>query len=208
MGASGDRARQEVLFPNRARTATDAEGAARVRAGTVSPASAQFDRYKVFTETKPIEAKPPPSLPQPTPEPRPKSPRHRVRCTVRPPNPDKGDPGQIIEASYTITGNLLRVYDEEGRELGVETRQAMTPRLPPAVSYARAREACPVLRSDQLSLKWEGARLGPPVPAPDRSVVRLLRRLARRHRSQWSLRLCELIIQFAVAHRSDQNVDD
>ena len=34
------------------------------------------------------------------------------------------------------------------------------------------------------------------------------RRLARRHRPRWFLRLRELIVQFAVAHRSDQNVDD
>ena len=40
------------------------------------------------------------------------------------PDPDKGNPGQIIEASYTVTGNLLRVYDDGERELGVETIQA------------------------------------------------------------------------------------
>jgi hypothetical protein len=44
-------------------------------------------------------------------------------------------------------------------------------------------------------------RLTPP-------VVRLSRRLARRHPARWFLRLRELIVQFAVAHRSDQNVDD
>jgi hypothetical protein len=54
---------------------------------------------------------------------RPKSPPHRVRCTVRRPDPDKLDPGQIIEASYTVTGNLLRVFDDGERELGVETIQ-------------------------------------------------------------------------------------
>jgi hypothetical protein len=95
-----------------------------VRAGTVSPASAaEFDRYKVFAETKPIEAKPPPPLPQPPPERPPSSPRHRVCCTVRRPDPDKGDPGQIIEASYTVTGSLLRVYDDGERELGTATLQ-------------------------------------------------------------------------------------
>jgi hypothetical protein len=39
------------------------------------PQPAEFDRYKVFAETKPIEAKPPPPLPRPTPEPTPSSPR-------------------------------------------------------------------------------------------------------------------------------------
>ena len=43
-----------------------------------------------------------------------------MRCTVRRPDPEKDDPGQIIEASYSITGNLLRVYDEQDRMLGSE----------------------------------------------------------------------------------------
>ena len=34
------------------------------------------------------------------------------------------------------------------------------------------------------------------------------RRLGRFHRNRWSLRVRELIVKFAVAHRSDQNVDD
>jgi len=34
-----------------------------------------------------------------------------------------GDPGQIIEASYTVSGNLLHVYDDGERKLGVETMQ-------------------------------------------------------------------------------------
>jgi hypothetical protein len=42
----------------------------------------------------------------------------------------------------------------------------------------------------------------------DQRVVWLSRRLTGRHRSRWFLRLRELIVQFAVAHRSDQNVDD
>jgi hypothetical protein len=46
-----------------------------------------------------------------------------VRCTVRGPDPDKGDPGQIIEGSYAVIGNLLRVFDDAERELGVETIQ-------------------------------------------------------------------------------------
>jgi hypothetical protein len=46
-----------------------------------------------------------------------------VCCTVRRPDPDKGDPGQIIEASYTVTGSLLHVYDDGERELGTATLQ-------------------------------------------------------------------------------------
>jgi hypothetical protein len=63
------------------------------------------------------------SAPSPTPEPPHRSPRNRVRCTVRGPDPDKGDPGQIIEGSYAVIGNLLRVFDDAERELGVETIQ-------------------------------------------------------------------------------------
>jgi ABC transporter substrate binding protein len=38
--------------------------------------------------------------------------------------------------------------------------------------------------------------------------IRVLRRLVRSYRPQWFLRLRELVVQFAVAHRSDQDVDD
>ena len=44
-----------------------------------------------------------------------------MRCTIRRPDPHKDDPGQIIKASYTVTGSLLNVYDEEGRALGTAT---------------------------------------------------------------------------------------
>jgi len=47
--------------------------------------------------------------------------RHSIRCTVRLPDPDKDDPGQIIEASYSLSGNVLRVYDETDRLLGTDT---------------------------------------------------------------------------------------
>jgi hypothetical protein len=83
----------------------------------ISPSD--YDRYACAM--KPVEEKKPPPLPQPTPEPLPSSPRYPVRCTVRRPDPDKNDPGQIIEASYTITGNLLSVEDSEGRRLGTTT---------------------------------------------------------------------------------------
>ena len=47
--------------------------------------------------------------------------RHSIRCTVRLPDPDKDDPGQIIEGSYSLSGNVLRVYDETDRLLGTDT---------------------------------------------------------------------------------------
>jgi hypothetical protein len=47
--------------------------------------------------------------------------RHSIRCTVRLPDPEKDDPGQIIEGSYSLSGNVLRVYDETGRLLGTDT---------------------------------------------------------------------------------------
>ena len=77
-----------------------------MRAGTVSPASAaEFDRYKVFAETKPIEAKPPPPLPQPPPERPPSSPRHRVCCTVRRPDPD-ADEGRGLYLVSTLADDV------------------------------------------------------------------------------------------------------
>ena len=86
--------------------------------------AASADPHKAFAESKLVETKPsPPPLPQPTPEPPHRSPRDYVRCPVRGPDPDKGDPGQIIEASYTVSGNLLRVYDDGGRELGTARLQ-------------------------------------------------------------------------------------
>jgi hypothetical protein len=47
--------------------------------------------------------------------------RHSIRCTVRLPDPEKDDPGQIIEGSYSLSGNVLRVYDDTGRLLGTDT---------------------------------------------------------------------------------------
>src|SRR5262249_30092083 len=78
------------------------------------------DRY-VSVKTKPEKRFAPRPQP-PTPELPASSPRYPVRCTVRPPNPEKDDPGAIVEASYTITGNVLRVYDDD-RMLGTTTVQ-------------------------------------------------------------------------------------
>src|SRR5262249_36009286 len=59
--------------------------------------------------------------PQPTPEPAADEVRHSIRCTVRLPDPEKDDPGHIIEGSYSLAGNVLRVYDETGRLLAMDT---------------------------------------------------------------------------------------
>jgi hypothetical protein len=77
-----------------------------------------------FTEAREQEErlayKPPPMPVQSAPEPPTDLPRQVIRCTVRLPDPEKDDPGQIVEASYTVTGNLLRVYDKQDRVLGSE----------------------------------------------------------------------------------------
>src|SRR6476620_11797233 len=73
-------------------------------------------------ETKPVERKAPP-LPQPAPELPVEGPRCSVRWTARPPDPEKGDPGQVIEASYSLTDRTLRVYDETDRLLGTDRLQ-------------------------------------------------------------------------------------
>jgi hypothetical protein len=73
-------------------------------------------------ETKPVERKAPP-LPQPSPELPVEGPRHSIRCTVRPPNAETGDPGQIIEATYSVMDGILRAFDDEGRLLGTDKLQ-------------------------------------------------------------------------------------
>ena len=78
------------------------------------------ERYKVLAETRPVEKLPPPRS-QPTPEPPADEVRHSIRCTVRLPDPEKDDPGQIIDGAYSLSGNVLRVYDETGRLLGTDT---------------------------------------------------------------------------------------
>jgi hypothetical protein len=73
-------------------------------------------------ETKPVERKAPP-LPQPSPELPVEGPRHSIRCTVRPPDPEKDDPGQIIEGAYSLSETTLRVYDNEARLLATDRLQ-------------------------------------------------------------------------------------
>jgi hypothetical protein len=68
-------------------------------------------------ETKPVE-KLPPLRPQPTPELPVEGPRHPVRWTARLPDEKGSDPGQIIRASYSVTDNVLRTYDDEDDCLG------------------------------------------------------------------------------------------
>jgi hypothetical protein len=43
---------------------------------------------------------------------------HRIIVQVRPPDPERGDHGEVAEGTYTITGNVVRVEDMEGRSLG------------------------------------------------------------------------------------------
>jgi hypothetical protein len=73
-------------------------------------------------ETKPVERKAPP-LPQPSPELPVEGPRHSIRCTVRPPNPETNDPGQLIEGAYSLSETTLRVYDNEARLLTTDRLQ-------------------------------------------------------------------------------------
>jgi hypothetical protein len=44
-----------------------------------------------------------------------------VRATVRRPDPEKDDPGQIKEGWHRLEGDLLRVEDNQGRSLGTAT---------------------------------------------------------------------------------------
>jgi hypothetical protein len=78
---------------------------------------------KPMAVTRPIETRAPPPLPQSSPELPVEGPRYSIRCAVRPPDPEKDDPGQIIEGSHSLSGNVLRVYDDEGRLLGTDKLQ-------------------------------------------------------------------------------------
>ncbi|PWT79338.1 MAG: hypothetical protein C5B58_13655 [Acidobacteria bacterium] len=77
------------------------------------------DRYAYV---RPVENLPPPRS-QPTPEPATDEARHSIRCTVRLPDPEKDDPGQIIEGSYSLSDGVLRIFDDTGRLLGTDTLQ-------------------------------------------------------------------------------------
>ena len=95
----------------------DDEDVAAYAADIAARSTPAYDRY---AKPEPVETVRVPPLPQPTPEPLASEPRYPVRCTVRLPDPDKDDPGQIIEATYSLTGKALRVYDDEGRVIGSE----------------------------------------------------------------------------------------
>jgi len=79
------------------------------------------DKMLRFVRSEPAE---PPRAPLPRPT-IPEFPTEEVRrsicCTVRLPKPEKGDPGQIMEGSYSLSDGVLRVYDEDGRMLVTST---------------------------------------------------------------------------------------
>jgi hypothetical protein len=76
-------------------------------------------------------SKPPPSTPAPRPveNSRDEGP-YRVHVQTRSPDPERGDPGEIAEGTYTISGDLVCVRDDQGRELGSEV---LRPGSDPAV---------------------------------------------------------------------------
>src|SRR5262245_32500090 len=93
-----------------------------VQRGEGSPyVAAPLESDDRYASVKPRPEKRLPPRPQPTPEPV-SSQRYPVRCTVRGPDPANDEPGQIIEATYNTTGNVLRVYAEE-RMIGTSTVQ-------------------------------------------------------------------------------------
>jgi hypothetical protein len=60
---------------------------------------------------------------------------HQIHVQIRGSDPDKGDPGQIVEGSFTIGGGgIVRVEDAEGRLLGTYVLQ---PQDDPAVAARR-----------------------------------------------------------------------
>jgi hypothetical protein len=76
---------------------------------------AQDDRYEAFAAAKPVEATNIPPMPEPTPvieTPPPQ--RRRVRTQVRRPDPEKDDPGQILEGYCDVRGGLVYVWGDTG----------------------------------------------------------------------------------------------
>jgi hypothetical protein len=43
---------------------------------------------------------------------------YRIIAQTRPPDPERGDHGEVAEGTYTVAGNVVRVEDTEGRSLG------------------------------------------------------------------------------------------
>jgi len=39
---------------------------------------------------------------------------------TRAPDPERNDPGQITEGEYTVSGGIVRIRDDQDRELGSE----------------------------------------------------------------------------------------
>jgi hypothetical protein len=80
-------------------------------------------RQQVSEMIRAVEA-PQPSTPPPTPSSIKSSPAqgpYRIHVQVRAPDPDKGDPGEIAEGTYTISsGGTVRVYDADRNLLGTE----------------------------------------------------------------------------------------
>src|SRR5262249_36058327 len=77
------------------------------------------DKMLRFVRSEPAE---PPRAPLPRPTIFPtEEVRRSICCTVRLPKPEKGDPGQIMEGSYSLSDGVLRVYDEDGWMLGTDT---------------------------------------------------------------------------------------
>jgi hypothetical protein len=86
-----------------------------------SPSKPAEDRYEVFggqkRVTRPVpghSAPPAPSVPDEGP--------HRIIVQVRPPDPERGDHGEIAEAVYAIRRGVLHV-DDGDRELGSQRLQ-------------------------------------------------------------------------------------
>jgi type IV secretory pathway VirB10-like protein len=78
----------------------------------------ESERADYETPNKPLAYQPPvetkniPPLPKPAPQPeRPPEPQ-QIRTQVRCPDPETGDPGQILEGYFDVRGGLLYVWNE------------------------------------------------------------------------------------------------
>jgi hypothetical protein len=80
-----------------------------------------FHARRRVSEALSAVSRPPPSTPAPrSVESSPDEGPYRVHAQTRGADPERGDPGEIAEGSYTISGGMVRVRDDQDRDLGSE----------------------------------------------------------------------------------------
>jgi hypothetical protein len=123
-----------------------------------------------------------------------------------------GNRSRNHQAAAELLGIVLQSLSEFSRPLTTRATNARhgLRRHPPTPTGTQFWIWGPHLKRKRLrrALRPEPGPGDSPLAARPGVALRVLRRLVRCYRPQRFLRLRELIVQFAVAHRSDQDVDD